>query len=111
MSHSKSLVIDFGAIEGPVFTGRQRGESLRTKYKLEEMDALQAIVTVRIPDSTYSISSSFFLGLFGKSVVSAGNWNAFFGRHLFEANDMFKKIIEGYVTRALQEKQLFDPKK
>ena len=65
-------LIDFGRIEGPVYTGRDRGASLRRDLDVDAMDSTNAPVEVRIPKSTYTISSSFFLGLFGPSVVRAG---------------------------------------
>jgi hypothetical protein len=99
-------VIDFSAIEGPVYTGRPRGEALRTKYMLDEADKSHEPVDVIIPDQTYSISSSFFLGFFGNSVVTEGTKEAFYERFAFRANEMFRKIIDDYVRRALEEKRL-----
>lgn len=111
MSEAKSVVIDFNQIEGPVYTGRQRGEGLRAKYKLDDLDKEQVFVEVQIPQDTYSISSSFFLGFFGESVVYASSKDSFFGKYRFVTSDMFKTVLEGYVARALQEKQLLSPKK
>jgi hypothetical protein len=104
-----TLVIDFGALEGPVFTGRPRGEALRKKLALDRLDQqADAVIEVRIPDATYSVSSSFILGLLGASVVHAGTREEFFRRFRISANALFQEVIEGCVDRALQAKSLFD---
>lgn len=99
--------IDFATIEGPVYTGRDRGERLRQHFKLDEIDLAQEAVRVVIPADTYSISSSFFLGMFGPSVVNAGSREAFYGRYSFETDDFLKEVIDGHIQRALQERNLF----
>ena len=101
-------VIDFGKLEGPVFTGRPRGEALRARLKVDALDTADAIVDVQIPDTTYTISSSFILGLFGKSVVRAGSKQAFYQKYHFHASQVFQDVVESCVTRALQSKSLFD---
>lgn len=104
----KSVIIDFGTLEGPVFTGRPRGESLRVKFDVEELDRGNTKVEVRIPASTYSISSSFILGLFGKSVVHAGSKEKFYEKFHFNSTPLFQGVIDSCVTRALQNKALFN---
>lgn len=104
---TNSIQIDFAKIEGPVYTGRPRGESLRKKYHLDDLDKSDTRIDVLIPDSTYSISSSFFLGLFGASVVRAGTREKFFEKFRFVAGPVFTETIESCVARALQEKGLF----
>jgi hypothetical protein len=103
---SQPVIIDFATLEGPVFTGRNRGETLREALHVELLDASDAQVEVKIPDSTYSISSSFVLGLFGKSVVKAGSKQAFYEKYHFTSNSMFRGIVDSCVTRALQEKSI-----
>ena len=104
---SNDIVIDFSTIEGPVYTGRDRGERLRSTYDLDKVDSAQSKVRVLIPDDTYSISSSFFLGMFGPSVVHFGSRDAFYGHYEFVADDFLKQIVDGHVLRALQERNLF----
>ena len=100
--------IDFAGIEGPVYTGRSRGERLRTEMDLDKLDAAGATVDVRIPNETYTMSSSFFLGLFGPSVVKAGSKKAFFERYHFQSPDFLSAILDTYVSRALQTRNLFE---
>jgi hypothetical protein len=106
-----SFVIDFNSIEGPVYTGRDRGEQLRKKLALDQLDKQRSPVRVIIPSTTYSISSSFFLGLFGPSVVAYGSADAFYGSYKFEASEFISGIVHEYVLRALQHRNLFPASK
>lgn len=101
-------MIDFKTIEGPVYTGRSRGEHLRSELQLDKIDAAGDVVEVDIPEGTYTISSSFFLGLFGPSVVNAGSKDAFYSRYHFKSPTFLKDVMDGYVARALQSRNLFN---
>lgn len=101
------MKIDFRTIEGPVYTGRSRGEALRQELALGNADVRNEMVEVTIPEDTYTISSSFFLGLFGPSIVNAGSKEAFYARYHFAAPDFLREVIDGYVSRALQSRNLF----
>jgi hypothetical protein len=104
---SDTVIIDFGKLEGPVFTGRPRGENLRSQLDVDSFDSRNVQVKINIPDTTYSISSSFILGLFGKSVVCAGSREAFYKKYHFQANNLFQEVIDSCVSRALQDKEIF----
>lgn len=101
------MEIDFSKIEGPVYTGRDRGERLRASFHLDDIDSTNELVQVIIPPQTYSISSSFFLGLFGPSVVRLGNKEAFFKKYSFVTSDFLSKVIDAHALRALQDRNLF----
>jgi hypothetical protein len=103
----KAFMIDFKNIQGPVYTGRDRGERLRQDLKLDQVDATDVPVEVRIPETTYTISSSFFLGLFGPSVIRAGSREAFYDRYQFKSPAFLKEAMDQYVARALQSRNLF----
>lgn len=104
----KTMKIDFVSLGGPVYSGRPRGVAVREKYALDavDKDATQ-VVDVTIPDDTYSMTSSFFLGLFGPSVVRAGSSEAFFRKFHFDAKPVLRTAFAGYVESALQAKRLF----
>lgn len=104
----KTMKIDFVSLGGPVYSGRPRGAAIREKYELDAVDQdAMTSVDVKIPDSTYSMTSSFFLGLFGPSVVRAGSSEAFFKKFHFDAKPVLKTAFTGYVENALQAKRLF----
>lgn len=101
------VTIDLAKYNGPVYTGRSRGEHIREFLALDRVDSEGGEVNVLIPDNTYTVTSSFFLGLFGPSVVKAGSKNAFFQRFHFNAPSFLESEMEGYVARALQQRNLF----
>jgi hypothetical protein len=97
-------MIDFSKIEGPVYTGRDRGEQLRVALQLDRLDNEKRVVEVSVPSDTYTITSSFFLGLFGPSVVSAGSKEAFYARYHFRLPPFLKEVVDVYISRALQKR-------
>jgi hypothetical protein len=102
-----NMTIDFRDIEGPIYSGRPRGESLRRKYELDAIDQSVETVAVNVPPTTYSVTSSFFLGLFGPSVLAAGSRDAFFRKFKFSASPVLMDAFTDYASRALQTKSLF----
>lgn len=102
-----STVIDFSKYNGPVYTGRDRGARLRQELGLDAVDGTDETVEVTIPENTYTVTSSFFLGLFGPSVVKAGSKDQFFRKYRFRAPDFLRPDVDGYVARALQARNLF----
>ncbi|MGZ9712614.1 hypothetical protein ACXX82_17610 [Glaciimonas sp. GNP009] len=107
---SNHMIIDFSNIGGPVYSGRPRGELIRAKFALDNIDQSSTLVDIQIPETTYSITSSFFLGLFGPSVVKAGSVEAFFSKYHFEAKPVLTKAFRDYAGLALQAKALFSNK-
>jgi len=100
------MIIDFEKLGGPVYIGRDRGMAERAKYNLDEVDKSDQCVTVKIPESTYSINSSFFLGLFGKSIKYAGSSEKFREKYVISAPKEINDNLENYIERALYEKTL-----
>ena len=96
--------IDLNRMGGPLFSGREKGRLNREKYHLDDIDASEKFVEVIIPDNTYSITSSFFMGLFGKSIRDIGDRNEFFQKYRFKMPDKFRNKVEIYIDRALREK-------
>lgn len=101
------LVIDFSKYNGPVYTGRDRGARLRAQLNLDAIDRTEGTVDVSIPEETYTVTSSFFLGLFGPSVVRAGSKDQFFAKYRFKLPAFLRPDVDGYVARALQPRNLF----
>lgn len=97
-------MIDLSKHGGPVFIGRDKGELVREEYNLEEIDTSDRQVVVKIPKDTFSINSSFFLGLFGKSIRSAGTKEKFLQKFAFIDGEQFTKTINDSISRALFEK-------
>ena len=102
-----SLVVDLSSVAGPVYSGRGRGEALRAQYGLDAKEDKSEVVEVFIPSSAYTVSSSFFLGLFGPSVRKCGTVDSFEQKYRFKAPDFLKPILHAHATLALQNRSLF----
>lgn len=55
-----------------VFTGRDRGEYVRKKSRVDEIENMYPSVTIVIPDNVYSINPSFFEELFVNVIKKLG---------------------------------------
>lgn len=56
-----------------ILAGRDRGERARKEEKLDSLDRAEEVeVTVVIPEHIYSVNSSFFLGMFDRSIRALG---------------------------------------
>lgn len=68
------------APENRIFSGRPRGEEVRRKANLDSLEASENVkVSVIIPEDTFTLNLSFFLGLFSESVRKRGK--AWFEKH------------------------------
>lgn len=87
-------------------TGRSQGSALRDILNLDRVDSSPLhLMEIEIPERIVSITTSFFLGCFGKSVRKAGTRDRFLEKYLFSPNDLelWTDINEG-IRRALLEK-------
>ncbi len=104
LSPEQKLIIDLSNHDGPAYIGRPKGEKIRRLYKLDKIDKSEQSVLVKIPENTYSITSSFFLALFGDSIRYAGSQNDFYKKFEFKANEIFTLKFKDHIKRALHEK-------
>jgi hypothetical protein len=98
------MSIEFEKLGMPVFTGRPRGVALRKKLKLDSVDEVGERVSVDIPEDVYTVTSSFFLGLFGPSVRHYGSKNDFLCHYSFKAPERVASRLDEWVDRALRDK-------
>lgn len=97
-------VLNLGDFGGPVYIGRPKGEKAREKWKLNEIDESDESVIVVIPDGTFSINSSFFLGLFAPSIKALGSRELFMKKYQFKMPEEFSGTVESCIMRALHER-------
>lgn len=107
MSTINPVSIDLSIFNGPVYAGRARGEKARQLVKLDQIDESATSVEVTVPESTYSVTSSFFLGMFGPSVVKAGSREEFVKRFHFTSPSFLKSDFDEYISYALEKRTLF----
>lgn len=96
---------DFKSGGSRVYSGRARGEAVRKSGRLDSLDGQECVVTVKVPEDTLSINSSFFLGLFGDS-VRALREEGFRNKYKFVAQEVIQANIEEGIARALKEKSV-----
>lgn len=88
--------IDLSYIEGnryKVLSGADFGERVRKIFRLDEMDKNGDVITIYVPEYVYSLNSSFFSGLFQKSITTLGE-KKFREKYQFECSDIIKENIE-----------------
>ena len=93
--------IDFSRLGGPVYVGRANGAQARQRLKIDALDAEDGTVRVLIPDQTYAVNSSFFLGLFGPSLVRFDSREAFLNHYDFQAPEHVLETLKLVIDRAL----------
>ena len=76
-------------------SGKDRGLSVRKEFGMAELDHDADIVTVRIPEYVYAISTSFFCGMFGDSYETLG-YDALLAKYKFEMpEELWPQIEQG----------------
>lgn len=88
-----------------IFTGRDRGASVRDACKIDEIEKSSDEVIIIIPDNLYSINPSFFEELF-LNVVSKLGKDEFYKKFKFESigNYDYKKPLNEAIDRILRKK-------
>lgn len=101
---TKTGEINLAVGKKKVFAGRKVGEDFRERLDLDEEDLKPGYVEVTFPVDLISINTSFFLGLFGKSVQKLGG-EQFRKKYFFKeiTAHIDKSITEG-IDRALKER-------
>jgi hypothetical protein len=96
------MSIEFKDMGMPVFTGRKRGKLAREALNLSQLDVAREKVTVRIPEETYTVSNSYFLGLFGPSVRSLGGREGFLEHYHFSGPERVLGKLDDWIEDAMR---------
>jgi hypothetical protein len=102
-----TMEVKFPEAAGPVYTGRAKGEQLRIRLELDSKEDQVDVVDVTIPEGTYTVSSSFFLGLFGPSIRKCGDLALFERKFHFKAPAFLMSVLREHAALALQSRNLF----
>ena len=84
-----------------VLSGREFGKKLRKEYDLNNEDSKDGIVEVLIGSDVFSMTSSCFLGMFGKSVRKLGE-KQFRKKYIFTCEKAIKDNIDIGINDALK---------
>jgi len=92
-----------------IFTGRDRGEYVRDKSKIDEIEKNNEQITIVIPNNLYSINPSFFEELFVNVVTKLGK-EIFYKKFIFKNDGKYnyEKPLREAVERILREKTALD---
>lgn len=94
-----------------VFLRREAGMAARKRLKLDRADYFGPDIQINIPeDAIFSITSSFFQGMFSTSIRRAGSREKFLQRYQFNCSDHdFNLYVTNGIDRALYEGPLDQP--
>jgi hypothetical protein len=75
-------------------SGHERGLAARAHFELDAADVGPEPVEVVVPPDVYTLTPSFFQGMFANSVTKAGNRPNFLKRFSFKASPIVMRQIE-----------------
>ncbi|MFN2476426.1 MAG: hypothetical protein ABR526_08820 [Chthoniobacterales bacterium] len=99
----KRRLIDLSRFRTPgsvVFSGRPKGTEIRKLLQIDAADEGADAFTVAIPKEIVSVNSSFFLGLFARSVRRFGR-EAFMAKYQFDCSPAAWGNVERGIEEAL----------
>lgn len=85
-----------------VYTGRSRGREDRKAFKLDSLDAHEGQVEIVVPPGIYSMTSSYFLELLGKSIRQLGE-EQFRSKYRIIGPVHVTRKVDDWIARALRE--------
>lgn len=96
---------DFRVTGAKVFTGRDRGEDVRKKSRIDEIENSAQEINFIIPDNIYSINPSFFEELFINVVKKLGKDEFLKKFHFSNLGDYnYEKPLNEAIDRILRKK-------
>lgn len=89
-------------------SGHERGSAARNRFHLGELDVIEEPVVVDVPAYIYTITPSFFQGMFAESVRRLGSRERFLRKYSFNADPIVLEQIEKGIRISLMDRgQLF----
>ena len=92
-----------GSRENRVLAGRDEGKQARLDARVDELDTVEDSVKVLVPHDLFSVTSSFFLGLFEESIRRLG------GTRFLEHYAFSGKPIQRVIDDAIRSAELTSP--
>lgn len=101
---------EFRTPKAKIFTGRDRGESVRIESKIDLIESEFDNVDFIIPDNIYSINPSFFEELFVNVVIKLQSEDEFYKKFNFinEGKYNYEKPLKEAISRILRKKTALD---
>jgi hypothetical protein len=86
-------------------SGHDRGQEARKKFDLDQIDQGSEHVRVIVPEDLYTLTSSFFQGMFAQSVKLAGDRDKFLSRFKFDADPVVLRQIDNGISASLMHRR------
>jgi len=87
-------VTDNGRVHN--LSGKGHGENVREHFDLDRLDEEDGCVEVIVPNDIYAISSSFFSGMFSRSIQNLGGEERFLEKYIFRSHpELMRQIYHG----------------
>jgi hypothetical protein len=86
-------------------SGHERGVKARTRFMLDKLDRESDMIDVVIPQDIEAIATSFFQGMFSKSVQRFGSKEGFLSHYRFVAAPLVMEQILRGIERSLTARQ------
>lgn len=87
-------IVDLTKLQGRVYAGRPNGEAAREYFGISKMANTDKNIIVIFPEDARTITTSFFIGMFGDSVISSGSKEKFLERFHFVANKHILDLVD-----------------
>lgn len=87
-------------------SGHDRGLAAREQYGLAEIDRSGDVVRVTVPEDVYTLTPSFFQGMFASSVqATGGDRDRFLDRFRFNATPLVLQQVDRGITAVRTRRQ------
>lgn len=96
------MIIDLAKYPGPIYLGRDTAKAIREEFDLDAADKSEVEVHILVPSDAYTMTSSFFIGLFGRSVAHAKSREKFLAKYKFSGNPFILSVVDKHLTVALR---------
>lgn len=108
MKNDKKLIYleQYVAANSIILSGRDKGINLRDKLKLDELEEQFDFIEISVPPRIVSLNSSYFLGLFTKSIKKYDGRDGFLNKYKFKCDKYIEKDIEKGIHEALKESNI-----
>jgi hypothetical protein len=91
--------------ESEVLAGNERGKYYRDKFALDLADNDEFLYDVLVPDRISAMNLSFFLSMFGESIIKLGQ-SKFSEKYRFQARPTVLRTVQQGVSRAMKTMNL-----
>ncbi len=92
-------VIDVGTTKVShrlVFAGRINGFAVRDEFEIDKVVKSGEQVVISFPGTAYTVSRTFFEGMFGEAIRQHNSKEKFFEQFEFKVPDFLKPVLDEY---------------